>query len=69
MGVWIPVIVGVIIQALLAAVTYGMLVQGQREHARRLDAMDVEQSEQWGDIGELRENMGKVKGRLGLNGA
>jgi hypothetical protein len=40
-----------------------------KELAAKLDHQADDMRNQWGHIGDLRADMGKVKGKLGVNGA
>jgi len=62
-------LVPVLFNALLLAYYYGRLSQTVKNHAELHARLASEQSDQWSHINTLREDMGKIKGKLGLNGA
>ena len=58
----------VLVNGLLTAYYYGRLSQTVDSHEKRLDKSESENNDQWFNINDLRENVGKIKGKLGLNG-
>ena len=61
--------VTVLLNALLMAYYYGQLSQTVKNHAELHARLASEQAAQWSHINILREDLGKIKGKLGLNGA
>ena len=66
---WAQAALVILVNLLVVAYYAGGINRGQKEHERRLDASDEAEKNQWSAIGDLREDMGKVKGKLGMNGA
>ena len=60
--------VSVVINALLIAYYYGQLSQTVKNHEASFASNEREQENQWSHINDLRADMGKVKGKLGING-
>ena len=60
--------VTVLCNALLTAFYYGRLSERVDGHTKELAANDTDQNNQWGHINDLRADMGKVKGKLSING-
>lgn len=76
---WITFLGGAVVQIAIAAYVYGKLTQSvsslgdglKAESSNRetdIERIDEDQKEQWGVIGNMREDLGKVKGKLGING-
>lgn len=55
--------------ALITAYFFGSLAQRVKNVEQIVEKHDVDERQQWEHIGELRENVAKVKGKLGINGA
>lgn len=60
--------VSVMANAILTAYYYGRLSQRVESNEKELDHQADDMRNQWGHIGDLRADMGKVKGKLGVNG-
>lgn len=76
MGIWAPVLATLAINAFGVAFFYGVSWQKVKSHGDALkwigdkfDKVDEEQKDQWAHIGETREDVAKIKGALGINGA
>ena len=59
----------VLMNGIVTAYYYGRLSQRVDSHQERLESQANDMRNQWGHIGDLRADMGKVKGKLGVNGA
>lgn len=77
---WLTFIGGVFVQAVIAAFVYGKLTQTVSGHSAGLAAetkerekevarIDDDQRNQWSQINKSREDIGKLKGKIGINGA
>ncbi len=60
--------VGVLIHLLLAAFIYGGVYNQTKNNTNAIGEVNDEQEFQWSHINRNRENIGKIKGRLGMNG-
>lgn len=80
MPTWIGPVVGavvsILVNALLLAFFFGRLTQKVDGFTREIEEVkgDVEERresdrDQWKEINNLRADMGKVKGKVGMNGA
>lgn len=58
----------VLTNAIVTAYYYGRLSQRVESNEKELDHQADDMRNQWGHIGDLRADMGKVKGKLGVNG-
>jgi hypothetical protein len=65
---WAAVLVTLIVNLMLAAWIGGGLNQKIENNTLAIKALDGEQDDQWAHINRNRENIGRIKGRLGLNG-
>lgn len=71
-GEWIAsglALIGLLIQVIVAVYFYGGLSQSVKAHDKQLEDLGEEQNDQWDTIGRLREDVGRVKGHLGINGS
>jgi hypothetical protein len=59
----------VLTNAIVTAYYYGRLSQRVESNEKELDHQANDMRTQWGHIGDLRSDMGKVKGRLQMNGS
>ena len=69
LGGWGPTLVTIVFSALGIAVSYGVHGRAIKEHDKQFEKIDEEQKDQWGKINDTREEVGKIKGHLNLNGA
>lgn len=73
MPTWLAtVLVGsltILCNAIVTAYYYGRLSQRVESNEKELDHQADDMRNQWGHIGDLRADMGKVKGRLQMNGS
>jgi hypothetical protein len=65
---YLPAIVTGVIAGLGWAISYGTLRQSVRNNTEAIKDLDAEQDNQWKYIHDTREQVAKVKGRLGING-
>ena len=59
----------VLTNGIVTAYYYGRLSQRVESNEKELDHQSDDMRNQWGHIGDLRADMGKIKGKLGVNGA
>jgi membrane protein implicated in regulation of membrane protease activity len=59
----------VLTNAIVTAYYYGRLSQRVDTNSDELKHQADDMRNQWGHIGDLRADVGKVKGKLGINGA
>ncbi len=73
MPTWLATILGiaftVLSNAVVTAYYYGRLAQRVESNEKELNHQADDMRNQWGHIGDLRADMGKVKGKIGVNGA
>lgn len=63
------VIATIVIQVLGLAFYYGIQYATVRDHGRAIEDLKDSDQKQWDQISLSRENIGKIKGRLDMNGA
>lgn len=68
MATVLGIAVTVMSNAIVTAYFYGRLSQRVESNEKELDHQSNDMRNQWGHIGDLRADMGKVKGKLGVNG-
>jgi len=54
---------------LVTAYYYGRLAQRVDNHAADIKEGKDARTQQWGHINDLRADVGKIKGKLGINGS
>lgn len=65
---WAPAIATAVIQAIGVIYMYGQLTRSNTEHERRLDKNDIDHKDILKTVEHHTEAIGKIKGRLGING-
>lgn len=65
----IAAIAGLVGQFIVFVYFYGGLSRAVKDHDDQFDEVSEEQKDQWNQIGTLREDVGRVKGVLGINGS
>lgn len=61
-------VAGLIVQLIVGVYFYGGLSRAVKGHDDELSDVAKDQKDQWSHIGVLREDVGRVKGVLGING-
>jgi len=68
MNGWLPALITLVVQALIAVFVYGRLTEKVNSNVQRLNSLEAEQDSQWTDINSQGRDIAKIKGRIGLNG-
>lgn len=68
MNPWFPALVTIAIQLIVAVYVYGGLSKSNEEHERRLNKNDQDHGAIWNKVDKHTEDIGKIKGRLQMNG-
>lgn len=68
---WSTIVIGgitLVSNLLVTAYFYGGLSREVKNHGELIEDASKDRREQWRNINRMREDVGRVKGKLGLNG-